>query len=94
MNTVFNRQDKFNEFEWSKLQHGEEGPTYGKNYTFGKGGHGYAGGPGWSIHVYNEDMSDVVWELPTVISQFIDWAEENGKKEIKKDFKRLLGVEE
>jgi hypothetical protein len=89
---IFHKKSEFNKFDWNALVPNDY-KTGGDNYTFGRGGSGYPGGEGWHISVYDEkEINEHVWELPDAISVFIDWAEENGKREKTKEIKRALGL--
>lgn len=92
MNTNFFSQSEFNQFDYSRLKHGEYA-TNGENYSFGKGGLNYPGGVGWHILIFDcEKEIDECWELPTVISRFIDWAEHNGETQKLQEIRRVLGL--
>lgn len=92
MNTKFIKQSDFNQFDWKRLRQSEHS-TNGDNYSFGKGGNGYPGGNGWHIQVFDfENEIDECWELPEVISRFIDWSEKNGGEQKRNEIRRVLGL--
>lgn len=91
-NTTFFSQSDFNKFDWSILKHGEFS-TNGDNYSFCKGGPNYRGGAGWLIQIHDIEKSiDECWELPTVISRFIDWTEKNGANEKVREIRHILSL--
>lgn len=92
METKYFRQKDFNQFDWDRLKHGEYA-TNGENYSFAEGGPNYIGGEGWHITVF--DLSEginEVWELPTVISRFINWMEKNGANNKINEIKAILEI--
>lgn len=94
MNVVFKKQSDFSKFDYSVLKYDENGSvTSGENFSFCKYGNGHPEvGNGWCIGVYENSgfLDQTVWELPTVISLFIDWQFEHGKKERLREIKNVL----
>lgn len=91
METIYFKQKDFNKLDWSKLKKGKY-PTNGENYSLAKGGNGYRGGRGWLIVIYvNDDLTEE-WELPTLLSDIIDWNNKQGKDEKLREIQHLLGI--
>lgn len=91
MEIKFFPQERFRELDFSKLERNEHA-TNGTNYSFGKGGSGYIYGSGWFISFYDESGEKEVWQLPEILSDFIDWSVKNGAAEKIREIKRVLTI--
>ena len=75
----FHPESEFNQLDFGSLIQ-EEFETNGKNYNFSKGGSTYVYGSGWFITTYDENDNYEIWQIPSVISRFIDWSVKNSVK--------------
>lgn len=93
MKIIFKKQSEFCQFDYSILKYPEGLATSGENFSFCKYGNIHPKvGNGWCIAVRESTgyLDETVWELPTVLSLFIDWQFEHGRKDQLRELKNVL----